>query len=89
MAASASVAVASVVDTMIDAVEAEAAVVVEADAAVVVEAVESSDVVYIYEEHHTPESQIRRDRLVADARSAGKRVVFVPATSRQHFHRTH
>jgi len=86
MAASESVAVASVVDTMIDAVEAEAAA---AEAAVVVEVLESSDVVYIYEEHHTPESQMRRDRLVADARSAGKRVVFVPATSRQHFHRTH
>lgn len=98
LAASESVAVASVVDTMIDAVEAEAdaavaavaaVAVAAADATVVVEALESSDVVYIYEEHSTPESQMRRDRLVADARSAGKRVIFIPATSRQHLHRTH
>jgi hypothetical protein len=88
MAASASVAVASVLDTMIDAVEADADA-VASDAEVVVEALESSDVVYIYEEHSTPESQMRRDRLVADARSAGKRVVFIPATSRQHLHRSH
>lgn len=89
MAASAGVAVAEVVDAMVTEVEADAAVEAEATLALVaagaVITASNSDVVYIYEEHHTPESQMRRDRLVADARSAGKRVVFVPATS----HRTH
>ena len=74
MAASASVAVASVVDTMVTEVEAKAAA--EADAVV-----ESSDVVYIDEEHWTPESQRRREELIAAAVAAGKRIVYIHHTT--------
>lgn len=44
-------------------------------------------VVYIYEEHWTPDRQSINARIIAAAEAAGKRVIFVPATSREHFHR--
>lgn len=78
MAASASVAVASVVDTMVTEVEAKAAAAAAAEADAVVE---SSDVVYIDEEHWTPESQRRREELIAAAVAAGKRIVYIHHTT--------
>jgi len=39
-----------------------------------------SDVVYIDEEHCTPESQMRRAETIAAAKAAGKRIVFVTAS---------
>ena len=74
MAASASVAVASVLDAMVEKVEAEAEA--EADAAAV-----ESDVIYIDEERHTPESHIRREELIAAAVAAGKRIVYIHHTT--------
>ena len=47
-----------------------------------------SNVVYIYEEHWTPESQTRTDAIIAAAETAGKRVVFIAATTHEHFIRT-
>jgi len=81
MAASASVAVASVVDSMVAKVEADAAAEATTDAAVATDAaVESSDVVYIDDERHTPESQMRREELIAAAVAAGKRIVYIHHT---------
>ena len=68
MAASASVAVASVLDAMVEKVDADAAVA-------------EADVVYIDEEHWTPESQRRREELIAAAVAAGKRIVYIHHTT--------
>ena len=68
MAASSGVAVAEVVDAMVAKVEADAAVA-------------EADVVYIDEEHWTPESQRRRDELIAAAVAAGKRIVSIHHTT--------
>jgi hypothetical protein len=44
-------------------------------------AVLNSDVVYIDEEHWTPESEMRREELIADAVAAGKRIVYIHHTT--------
>ena len=53
-------------------------VVDSADAAA---AATDSDVVYIDEERWTPESEMRREELIADAVAAGKRVVYIHHTT--------
>ena len=51
-----------------------------ADSEPVSEPVSESDVVYIDEEHCTEESQMRRAEIIAAAKAAGKRIVFVTAS---------
>jgi hypothetical protein len=46
-----------------------------------------SDVVYIDEEHWTPDSQRRRAELIADAVAAGKRIVYIHHTTTTHWRR--
>ena len=52
-------------------------------AAVAASGTDSDDVIYIDEEHWTPESQRRREELIADAVAAGKRIVYIHHTTTQ------
>ena len=47
----------------------------------------ADDVVYIDEEHWTPESQRRREALIADAVAAGKRIVYIHHTTTSQWRR--
>ena len=72
--------VTSVIDTVVNMVVSEAEPAIAAAAAAPALATADSGVVYIDEEHWTPDSQRRREELIAAAVAAGKRIVYITAT---------